>query len=228
MKDTVERLAQTPPRPALNDTGPARQYLRSYLVQRLVIGLLGLTLPAILVVKTLQRSGDIEGSLSGYYYTDARDLFVGALIAVGVFLMTYMVLEKNLDNFFSLAAGLGALVVALVPTGAPSGVVRFQTLPVWMHFTAAALFIGSLGVISARFGYGERRRTDPVATHRVFWSWFHYGCAIVILLAVLFIVVTHNGFDKSLLVGESVAVAAFGVSWTAKGSELFKWLTTTA
>ena len=166
--------------------------------------------------------------MSGYYYTDARDLFVGALIAVGVFLMTYMVLEKNLDNFFSLAAGLGALVVALVPTGAPSGVVRFQTLPVWMHFTAAALFIGSLGVISARFGYGERRSTDPIATHRVFWSWFHYGCAIVILLAVLFIVVTHNGFDKSLLVGESVAVAAFGVSWTAKGSELFKWLTTTA
>jgi len=61
----------------------------------------------------------------------------------------------------------------------------------------------------------------------VFWSWFHYGCAIVILLAVLFIVVTHMGFDKSLLVGESVAVAAFGVSRTAKGSELFKWLKTT-
>jgi hypothetical protein len=189
----------------------------------LVIGLLGLSLPALLVLQWRGKSGSVLDSLSAYYYSDVRDQFVGALCAVSLFLITYMVFEKNLDNFLSLAAGAGALIVALVPTGAPDGSTRASALPVWVHFAAATVFICSLGGICYLFGYREGHRTNREdGGRKTFWMWLHYFCAGLIAAAVLFIALTVRSYGYSLLVGESGAVLAFAVSWIAKGSELAK------
>jgi hypothetical protein len=54
-----------------------------------------------------------------------------------------------------------------------------------------------------------------------FWKWFHWTCAIVMGLALIWIVVTLSvGWPpRSLLIGEWVSAWAFGASFLAKGAE---------
>lgn len=153
----------------------------------------------------------------------------------GLFLLAYKVFEKNLDNTMSTVAGLSAVGVALFPTGRPVDVVvpltplqaRLGETPVMVvHFTCAFLFVGSLATLSYFFGVREGRRDRDRPTHRAlparFWRGFHWTCAAVIVLAVLFLLVTKlvGGPDRTMLVTEVVSVLAFGASWAAKGLEL--------
>ena len=90
---------------------------------RAVVGALGIALPFVLVlIDGVWFDGDPfpRSSLSAYYYSGVRELFVGALCATGVFLITYKVAERNLDNTLSVLAGLAVLVVAVFPTSRPS------------------------------------------------------------------------------------------------------------
>jgi hypothetical protein len=59
--------------------------------------------------------------------------------------------------------------------------------------------------------------------HIRFWKRFHWGCAAVIGLALVFMGVTEisRWFSHySLIIGETAAVFAFGLSWLMKGLEL--------
>ncbi|WP_433207035.1 hypothetical protein ACQP00_40590 [Dactylosporangium sp. CS-047395] len=97
-------------------------YLRSYLLMRAVIGFIGLALPFALVLGDLAlEGGRPRGSLSEYFYTGMRDVFVGALCVTGLFLLTYKAFEHNLDNLLSHVAGVAALGVALFSTDRTEG-----------------------------------------------------------------------------------------------------------
>jgi hypothetical protein len=92
----------------------------------------------------------------------------------------------------------------------------------WIHFGGAGLFIVALGVITYYFGVREGGRPQRQSKRSPeFWRAFHWACAGVIGLAVLWILVTQlAGWPRtSLLIGEATAVWAFGVSWFAKGAE---------
>jgi hypothetical protein len=211
----------------------ASRYVRSYLLMRVFVGALGVALPFLLVLfdKVAFDGPFLRGSLSAYYYTGSRELFVGALCAIAIFLVTYKVAERNLDNTLSLAAGAGVLLVALFPTGLSEGVT--DTTPLQdllgerlvevVHFTAAAIFIVSLGVITYYFGVREGNR-DPQPGKRSpqFWQRYHWACAATIGLALLWIVVTMavDWPNKALLIGEVASVWAFAASWLMKGLEL--------
>lgn len=224
---TPDRLELTP------STQP---YLQAYLLMRVAIGVLGICLPIMLLAGEILflRNSALRGSLSAYYYSGMRDVFVGSLCAIGVFLVTYMVTRPNLDNVLSIAAGVGAFGVALFPTGRPEGIEGLLLTPLQerleesvvskVHLVSAVVFLLSLAAISWRFGIGERYRPDrPSGKARERWYRFHRNCSIVIILALVGVALT-KGLDVadtySLLVGESVAVLAFGISWLAKGSEL--------
>ena len=49
----------------------------------------GVSLPALMILTSLLRNQGIESSISAYYYTSARDWFVGILWVIGVFLFFY-------------------------------------------------------------------------------------------------------------------------------------------
>src|ERR687898_3135634 len=140
----------------------SERYVRSYLIMRVTVGALGIALPVLLVLgEPLLFDGQPfpRGSLSAYYYSGVREVFVGTLCAIGVFLVTYKVAERSRENRLSIYAGAAAIVVALFPTGKPGrGVtptplqVRFGEPTVeWIHFGAAGVFIASLAVISFYF-----------------------------------------------------------------------------
>lgn len=209
----VERAAPGPERKDL--------YRKSYLLLRVVIGVMGIALPLALFLGDwlfLAGSPAPRGSLSAYYHSGMRDVFVGILCVVGIFLITYRVEDYKWDNRLSTFAGVLALGVAIFPTGAPPGrqtelqKALGETVVAWIHFSSAALFILLLAAIGFNFGWREKQKPSL--------RLFHWACAGTIIFALLFIAVTKVfGFvdDYSLLIGETVAVVAFGLSWLVKG-----------
>jgi hypothetical protein len=209
--------------------------VRSYLIMRTAVGVIGVALPfALVFVDGVLLDGDpfLRTSLSAYYYSGARELFVGGLSAIGVFLITYKVAEANLDNTLSLLAGAAVAFVALFPTGRAGdfvGVTALQdhlgeTAVATVHFIAAGAFILSLAVLSYLFGKREGP-PNPRRGHRspTFWRNYHWSCAGIIGLALIWCGVTEAfdvGPSRSLLYGEVAAVWAFGASWLWKGLEL--------
>jgi hypothetical protein len=78
----------------LTDSGNEEvQYRLSNLLTRAVVGAIGFVLPFIFIIWesfVLKGGVQVRGSLSAYYHTSARDIFVAALCVVGFFLATYM------------------------------------------------------------------------------------------------------------------------------------------
>src|SRR5215471_5273461 len=87
-----------------------RDIVASYLFQRRGIGLIGVTLPFVLVLGYDLSEGHfaLRGSISSYYYTDMRNVFVGSMCAIGVFLLCYR--YDLLDDVLSSIAGLLAIL----------------------------------------------------------------------------------------------------------------------
>jgi hypothetical protein len=233
VKDFLKPVVAVEPRPTDPDMS---RYVRSYLIMRVVVGALAVVLPFMLVLcDGLWFDADPfpRTSLSAYYYSGVRDLFVGTLSATGIFLITYKVAERNLDNTLSLFAGLAVIVVALFPTGLPKHFAKLTPLQdrlgesavETIHFIAAGAFIVSLAVISYFFGKreGMRPRREGKRRSPRFWRLYHWGCAGAIGAALLWIAVTELsewGPNESLLYGEAASVWAFGASWLWKGLEL--------
>ncbi len=221
-------------------------YVRSYLLIRTLVGLLGVLLPTVLfVVDWLFLRGDatVRGSLSAYYHSPARDLFVGVLCVTAVLLLTYLAGQTSTWDFWlSSTAGVSALGVALLPTQRPNlgesatrcgpggqpdpaGCTPLQsavgeTAVATVHFTFAATFILALAALCFVFAERERRHGGPAMRVR-----FHRVCGSAILAAVAWIALgqvfplTLAGFSP-LYVGEVVSVYAFGASWLIKGYDL--------
>lgn len=214
----------------------------SYLVMSFVIGILGITLPVILLAGDgllMKGSVGARGSLSAYYHSGMRDWFVGTLVIVGFFLMAYRALDVGWRNRYSIIAGLAAVVVALAPTGIPGseadvekwetplqsyvGISTLETI----HFAAAATLMVSLAFIAYQFGREEaalpqQRNSYTAARSPQTWRNIQYACSALIVVSIAFIVSTKLAgvFDQhSLLIGESVAALAFGFSWLTKGFE---------
>lgn len=205
-----------------------RLYLRAYLLMRLVVGMVGILLPLVLFIGdilVLEGSPGARGSISAYYHSGMRDVFVAGLSVIGVFLITYRVAEHPLTNRITTIAGVACIGVAFFPT---TGLPGYTPTPLQeyfgisvtrtVHFICAATFILLLAAISVRFGREAqtKERGSP-------WAPYHYACAVVIVVACAYIAVTKLsgvGDEYSLLIGETAAVLAFGASWLSKGLEL--------
>jgi hypothetical protein len=142
-----------------------KQLVVSYLFLRRAVGWIANLLPIVLLVGNLISSAaSPPESMSGYYYTDMRNIFVGSLCALGVFLVAYNGYD-NVDRWVTTIAGLGAIGVAFCPTkpavcvtGAvtcPLPSVRqlatHQTVVGDIHLGFALLAFLMLGLMALRF-----------------------------------------------------------------------------
>jgi hypothetical protein len=202
--------------PRSSDPGSA-PYIRSYVFMRRVIGRLALILPPLIVFGEPLVFDDRPfplGSLSAYYYSGFREIFVGLLCAIGVFLIIYKLSERTKEARVSTYAGAAVIVVALFPTGKPGA--RVTTTPLqdllgeeWVeriHFGFAGVFIFLLSRISR---YWARHRPERKRLHRV--------CELVILAALGLAILTGatDWPDYGILIAEFAAVWAFAISWLA-------------
>jgi hypothetical protein len=226
---------------------PRVLYARSYLVNRFLVGVAGMLLPVGLIVAEFFLDGDLlaRGSLSAYYHTSARDLFIGTLCVTGILLITYLAGQPGTKDFWlSFVAGVAVLFVVAFPTTRPGlgpddprcGVLpvpdgcapvqqRFGELPTAIvHYVAAAVFILSLALLCFLFASREQRHLGNLGLAR-----FVRGCGWVIVAAIVWIGV-GTWLDLTfwqltpLYLGEVVAVWAFGLAWLVKSRHLWSSL----
>lgn len=113
---TQTAAAITPPRVRASASVRTYRYLR--------LSLAGLVLLLLFCVWLERLSGaEINrhlGSISAYYYTPARSVFVGALVAIGISLVA-IVGRRGFEDTALNIAGMLAPVVAMVPTPRGTG-----------------------------------------------------------------------------------------------------------
>jgi drug/metabolite transporter (DMT)-like permease len=206
----------------MGDNNADDRILVSYLTLRRVVGILGILLPVLLVVvSSLVHSRlEIQDSISDYYGTEMRDIFVGVLFVVGLFLFAYRGYERKDDIAGDLAC-LFALGVALFPSTSASQAIR--TVHV---ISAAALFI----VLSC-FSLFLFTKTDKDVLPRKkrIRNVIYVICGVIMLACIVSIALysvllrnTSVAAIKPVFWLESLALWAFGISWLIKGETLLK------
>jgi len=212
--------AASPPSP------PNDSLVVSYLALRKCIGVIGIALPfALALGHVLAGGAGIVSSVSGYYWTAMRDVLVGALSAIAVFLLSYRGYEQADDVAGDLACVL-ALGVALCPTAPPVGASATQLLVGKLHFAFAA----GLFLVLAFFSLVLFRKTDPTRTptpRKLQRNVVYTVCGYVILACVALAAVVSLFADdapvkrlRPVFWLEALAVVAFGVSWLTKGEAI--------
>ena len=91
-------------------------HLISYLYLRKAVGFLGLALPIVLVLGSVLVSNcdEIQSSISDYYHTLMRDVLVGTLCGIALFLFTYKGYDKRDNIAGTLASYMSATIAGLL------------------------------------------------------------------------------------------------------------------
>ena len=93
----------------------------SYMILRRVVGMIGLGLPVVLVTGHLLLDHDpLPPSISDYYYSDMRDLLIGCMWALAVFMASYRGHDRR-DDITGDITCVSAILVSLFPVAPATG-----------------------------------------------------------------------------------------------------------
>jgi len=193
----------------------------SYLALRNTVGWIGILLPFVLMggVVLLFKDEALPSTISLYYYTGMRDVLVGSLCAIGLFMFFYRGYNE-LDNWAGNLCGFFAIGIALFPT-AQTGPNNFTAI---VHFICAALFFITLSFFSI-FLF-TRKESEP-SKRKLIRNNIYVACGSVMLACMLAIIVwfiifgTNDQKTDFVFWAETIALFAFGISWLTKGGTLF-------
>ena len=199
-----------------------REFVR-YLTLRRVVGILGILFPWLLAIGCPLLSGctTLAESISAYYGTVVRDLFVGILFVIAWFLFAYRGYEPRDDIAGDLAC-VFALVVALFPTTSPNPVIRGT------HYAGAAALFLVLAYFSI-FLFTRTRETGSETARKRSRNRVYLACGLIMLVCVACVPLSSTVLSdgtiavlKPVFWLESLALSAFGVSWLIKGRTLLQ------
>ena len=130
----------------------------SYMNLRKMVGILGFAFPIILVVGSVVAGGyeQIQNSISSYYHTNMRDIFVGVLCVVALFLLSYRGYDR-IDNIAGNIACFFALGVAFFPTAHHDPTLITNPIIGKLHLISASLFF----LVLTYFSLFLFTKTDP-------------------------------------------------------------------
>ena len=205
----------------------------SFIAQRRVIGVLGVSLPLVVMIGGWQSSGQtVRDSVSAYYHSNMRDFFVGVLAMTGIFLMSYRGHDRR-DRILTFFSGLFALGVATFPTirteSGPAGqATRLDPLGVFalpgetsriVHYLCAVALFACLTGMCYQFTHS----TGPVTRQKTYRNVVYWICAGLMVAAIatggIFLIpgIGQHKPDDLILIVEAACLGAFGVSWLVKG-----------
>ncbi len=200
--------------------------VRSYLALRKSIGVIGMGLPFVLALGGFYLMNiPLQPSVSAYYHTGMRDVFVGSLCAIAVFLWSYRGYGRR-DSMAGNLASLAALGIAFFPTAGPDAAPQQQMLG-RLHMVSTMVFFLTLAYFSL-FLFRLSDRQHP-SRRKLASNGIYRICGYVIVLCVLAMGLIYfapvpsgmRGYRPMFWV-ESVAVLAFGLSWFVKGQAMLK------
>ncbi|MCO1659521.1 DUF998 domain-containing protein [Pseudonocardia humida] len=194
---------------------------------RRAIGVIGVGLPVVLPLgEVLFFRAGLPATISGFYYTDMRNVLVGAMCAVGVYLLYYPGYDRG-DNLTSAVAGLGAITLALSPTTPPARApTTAEAVAGVVHYVGAGAFFLALAYLS----YFRFTRTAGAPTaQKLRRNVLYRVCGIVMVVAIALAVLLDNVLPEAVSGAvlpvfwlEVAAVLAFGLSWLVKGEALLQ------
>ncbi len=159
----------------------------SYLGLRKAVGFIGFALPPVLVLgKWLLQDPGVQGSISAYYYTIMRDVLVGSLCAIAMFMLSYRGYERK-DDIASNIASLSALGVALFPTKPAGDVSRMVAFVGYLHYASAIAFFLTM----AYFSLVLFRKTDRMhpTREKILRNRVYTICGYTILVCIALVLV---------------------------------------
>ncbi len=208
-------------------TSGVQPLVRSYLFLRKGVGIIGVALPFVLIIgKIILESPGISGSISSYYYSVMRDVFVGSLWAIAVFLICYR--YEIWDDIASTIAGICAIGVALFPTTPDVGATQRQSAIGLAHTSFATCFFLILALMVI-FLFRRTDQENPTRRKQQ-RNTVYLFCGIAILACVVFAALLLLVPNLPVIPWlrplhpifwlESVSILAFGVAWFVKGETL--------
>jgi hypothetical protein len=200
---------------------------RSYLIQRRGMALLAAAFPCLFLVSTfiLERT-PFQRSISAYYHTLdlERNLFVGVLFAIAVFLILYKGYRK-LEDYILDIAGISIAGVALCPT---DKVGDSNGYSLSAHSVFALVFFVCIFIVCVFMSEETLKHVQDEDRKRSFRRLYRI-CAGVMIVAVALAVISqlfseelvHTLHIKSALFWfEAVGVWAFSAFWYIKTREI--------
>lgn len=212
------------------ETPPASRRAVSYLELRQWLGAVGTLLPFALVFghtflraavlsPPAWRGWDLQNSMSSYYYTDMRNVFVGALCAIGAFLLSYRG-ESRKDALVGIIAGLCAIGAGLFPIKPPNGP---MTIIADLHIAFAGMLYLTLAYFAIALFPIPDGPPGRVAHRNLLYrvcGWTIVACMVLIATFQLPFLRDNAGWYRPGLWLESLASVAFGISWLTKGRKI--------
>lgn len=207
-----------------------RPCLATYFNLRAALGLIALTFPILLVIGGIITGGAVMPSISDYYFSPMRDLVVGALVAIGLFLINYQdARDSNRSyNMNARLSGLASIGLAIFPNQPHSeGIETFvhavmnDQVSVALHFLCSFVFLTTLTV----FCFVQFTRGLSNAQARLYR---YCGWGLVIIGVSASFVSFVRSFDwfgarefvetyNLIFWMETAGIWVFCIAWIAKG-----------
>ena len=195
-------------------------FVISYLELRRTIGILGMSLPLILIGGAwVFFSIGPQISISAYYHTPLRDVSVGLFFFLSGFLWTYRGYDHR-DQIASKLASIFGWLSAIIPL--PEG--QMNAIGMLHNLLAAAFFLTLL--YFAGFLFTKTHPGSPPTPEKLRRNRVYRVCAVVMGVSLGLGLTLHylpalTPFHP-LLWSETLACEAFGIAWFVKGEGILK------
>ena len=200
----------------------SRSTVFDYLTLRLLVGIIAVLMPIIVSIVAAEHLTSISAS----YHTYARDIFVGMLFIVGVFLFAYNGHSAS-QKWASRLAAVAAITAAIFPTSCENDncLPYFAFIDVYTaseihNYAAIVLFIVLAYFCLGPFRQKAREKGEKGKRRSIIYIFcgsIMIGC---IVSAVLAIYTLQSDIVENLRIlywAEFVGLLVFGIAWFVAG-----------
>jgi len=206
-----------------------KHIMQTYVSLRIGMAVIAILLPVLLILGSwISEKLVFQGSISAFYHTGMRNLFVGSLCAVGSFLYLYKGFSQR-ENIALNFAGVFALGVAFFPTAIPPAIKESTAnylpdnpfIAPYLHGFCAVLFFLTIAYVCIYCGKDTVQLIDEEKNRKKYLYIYRIiGLLMVVfpILAVVFSFATAG--DYWIFIFEFAAIWVFAIFWFMKVIEL--------